>query len=320
LIAARRLAAALALACGAALAQPFAFVAFGDQPYGADIAVGPAYRELLERIDALHPPFAIHVGDFKGGADRCTDDEYRRQLAHFESMATALIYTPGDNDWFDCWRQGDDPIERLALLRRLFFAQPRSLGRHPIAVERQSDRMTGQAAMVENLRWVHQGVMFATVHTVGPDNGVDGRTAALRTVARAHQAADIAWLQDSFALARNQGLKALVLATQGDPITYKKGRQRPTVRSGFAPLIGRTLVPLAQAAQFPVLLVHGDSHEFVTDQPFVDARGQPVLNLWRLEVPGTPRMHAVRVQVDPQANEPFRFAPVWNPLSPDPRH
>jgi hypothetical protein len=79
------------------------------------------------------------------------------------------------------------------------------------------------------------------------------------------------------------------------------------------------VLPLARDAGIPVLLVHGDSHQYITDRPFVDARGEPVPNLWRLQVFGDPKMHAVSVHVDPAAPAPFRFTPIWNPLSPDPR-
>ena len=51
--------------------------------------------------------------------------------------------------------------------------------------------------------------------------------------------------------------------------------------------------------------------------------GQPITNLWRLQVFGEPRMHAVRVRVNtavPTGAAPFSYSPIWNPLSTDPRH
>lgn len=319
MIGSRRLVAAFALACGAVFAQGFDFVAFGDQPYGADLAVGPAYRKLLALIDEREPPFAIHVGDFKdGSATRCTDAEFARQRAYFDTLHTALVYTPGDNDWFDCRRQGDDPLERLARLRQMFFGRPESLGRRPIAVERQADRMPPYRAAVENLRWVYQEVVFATVHTIGPLDGFDGRTNAVHANARERQAAAAAWLRDSFALAQAQQCRAVVIATQADPISWRLGRQQPTIQPEFVPVIG-VLSALARQAGVPVLLIHGDSHEYTADQPFTDPAGRPIANLWRLEVPGHPRMHAVSVHVDPAAHPPFRFDPIWNPMSPDPK-
>lgn len=323
----RRSAVALALAslaaCAAAPARAATavrFVAFGDQPYGSELAVGPAYRELLSRIDAAGAAFAIHVGDFKdGGATRCTDEEFARQLAYFRSMKTALVYTPGDNDWYDCRRQGDDPLERLAALRRLFFAESRSLGRTPIALERQTDSMPAHPAAVENRRWQVDEVLFVTLHTVGPDDGFDSDSAALRADARARRAAARAWLADTFALARARGCRALVLATQADPFDAWPTARHQRIRPAFESLYRDTLIPLAQAAGIPVLLVHGDSHRYIADRPFIDRDGRTIAPLWRLEVPGAQRMHAVRVTIDPAAQPPFRFEPIWNPLSPDPR-
>jgi hypothetical protein len=63
------------------------------------------------------------------------------------------------------------------------------------------------------------------------------------------------------------------------------------------------LLPLAQQAAVPVLLVHGDTHTFRWDRPF-RLQGQP-LELMRLEVPGEHDVRAVRVQVDLDQAQPF---------------
>jgi hypothetical protein len=95
---------------------------------------------------------------------------------------------------------------------------------------------------------------------------------------------------------------------------------RQAVAPGFALSVRDTLLPLAQQAPFPVLLVHGDHHQYKTDQPFRTPQGAPIANLWRLEVFGEPRLHAVRVEVRARgAQPPFGFEPIWNPLSVDPR-
>ena len=309
-----------AAAADAPAAADFRFIAFGDNPYGPDITVGPAYRHLLRQIDALKAPFAIHVGDFKGGLDDCSDGEFARQKAHFQSLATPLVYTPGDNDWFDCWHHGRDPVERLGQLRRMFFPQAQSLGQQPMLVERQSELMPAHRTVVENVRWQHAGVLFATLHTIGPSNGRDARSAAAQAELRVLAAANQAWVEAAFALAREQHLQAIVLATQGAPISYKGMARRPYVGAGFQQLFTRGLLPLVAQAPFPVLLVHGDGHHYTVDQPFVDAQGRTLPKLWRLEVPGAPQMHAVLVHVAPQSASPFRFELVWNPVSPDPRH
>lgn len=306
---------------------PFEFVALGDMPYGPELIAGPAYRHLITLVNQAAPPFTVHVGDFKDGTADCGDAEYQRQWSHFQRFDSALIYTPGDNDWLDCQRRGDDPLERLQALRERFFAGPQSLGRRPIAVERQADRMPAFARYRENQRWVYPaapgGVVFASFHTVGPRNGLDAASPAVRDEARAREAANAAWIREAFALARAQGAPALVLVTQAESLNYPDLDQpkRSEVLEAFAASIRDTLLPLAEAAPFPVLLVHGDFHRYTTDQPFFNARGQRITNLWRLQVFGDPRLHAVRVRVQPgrPGLAPFGFTPIFNPMANDPR-
>ncbi len=310
----------------------FEFVALGDMPYGADATAGAAYRHLIGQINALKLPLTLHVGDFKSGLADCSDTEYRLQLQNFQLFDRALVYTPGDNDWFDCQRRGDDPLERLQALRQHFFAAPQSLGRQPVAVLRQSDVMPAFALQVENLRWSSApgpgAVMFASFHTVGPDNGADAPSAALRAEAAGREAANAAWISAAFAAARQQGAAALVLVTQAETLVTEGDDwpSRGEVRQGFALSISQTLLPLADAAPIPVLLVHGDTHRYTVDRPFRNRQGQTIANLWRLQVFGEPRLHAVRVRVNlaaptasAPAQPPFAFTPIWNPLSPDPR-
>ena len=305
--------------------EPLDFIALGDMPYGPDLLSGPAYRHLIDQINGLNLAFAIHVGDFKAGTVPCTDEEFERQHRHFQRFSRALVYTPGDNDWLDCHRQGDDPLERLQALRQRFFAGPQSLGQRPLALQRQAELMPAHARYVENQRWVHQGVVFATFHTVGPDNGTRAAQADVRAEAQAREAANAAWIQDSFALAQRLPARALVLATQAETLTevepHTPGLPRMArVGEGFALSFNRTLLPLAEAAPFPVLLIHGDHHAYVVDQPFRNARSQLIPKLWRLQVFGEPRLHAVRVRVEPAGSQPpFSFSPVWNPLSTAPQ-
>lgn len=315
---------AAALAAGAAAAAgggALQFVALGDMPYGHEAVTGGAYRELIDIVNALRLPLALHVGDFKDGITACTDELYQRQYAYFQRFEAALVYTPGDNDWIDCERTGEDPLERLQALRARFFAGTQSLGRHPVALEHQGDRMPEHARLRENVRWWMGDVLFATFHTVGPYNGVDADTAALRDEHRTREAANVAWLRSAFELAAQRGARALVLATQGDALTRSHRGEPWRIRKGFEGSFAQALLPLARTHRLPVLLVHGDSHQFRFDRPFAEPDGRPVGRLWRLEVFGDPQMHAVQVAVQPGGTDPpFTATPIWNPMSPDPRH
>lgn len=321
-----------AVASGAASANvapgpggAFDFVALGDMPYGPDLMTGPAYRRLIDQINGEQPVFSIHVGDIKDGVTPCTDELFARQHDHFQRFDGPVVLTPGDNDWSDSHRTGQDPLERLQALRRRFYPSDsatrsdQSLGRRPMAVESQSRVMPVFERYRENLRWWHGPVLFTTFHTIGQNNNLDARSPALRGEYLARESANAAWIRASFALARERGAKALVFATHADMLRRVDSRQPLRLRSGFGTSIGNTLVPLAATSGLPVLLVHGDTHEYITDQPFVDRQGRPIANLWRLEVFGEPREHAVKVRVDPASATPFGYTPIWNALSADPR-
>ena len=298
---------ALATAALAAQAQTFQFVALGDLPYGDPTKVSAPYRALIGSINRLQPDFSIHIGDFKSGSTRCSNEEFQTQLQHFGLFASALVYTPGDNEWTDCHRANNgayDPVERLALLRSMFFPAGQSLGQLPLAVQSQAALEPAYAKFVENLRWQHQGVLFATVHIVGSNNNFEVRDARAVAEFMERDRANVAWIQDAFAHAQQSGAKALVFAMQADVFDSKSIWEDFPPHSGFRTSIGETLLPLAAAARIPVLLIHGDSHVFRFDQPF-SINKTPITNLTRLEVPGANDMRAVQVSVDTRAAQPW---------------
>src|SRR5512147_1690026 len=140
----------LVYARGAEPAERFKFIAFGCMPYGADTF--PAYERLLAEVNRQQPAFAVHVGDTKKGSEPPTDALLEKNLAWFNSISGPLIYTPGDNEWTDvngpeAGRQ--DPLVWLAKIRRLYFAEERSLGRAPMPLVTQR-RDAGFEKFVEN--------------------------------------------------------------------------------------------------------------------------------------------------------------------------
>ena len=298
---------AWATAALAAQAQVFQFVALGDLPYGDPAKVAAPYRALITSINRLQPAFSIHIGDFKSGSTRCSNEEFQAQLQHFGLFASALVYTPGDNEWTDCHRANNgahDPLERLATLRSMFFPAGLSLGQAPLAVQSQAAQNPAFAKFVENLRWQHQGVLFATLHIVGSNNNFEVRDARAVAEFMERDRANIAWIQDAFARAQSSGAKAVVFAMQADVFDSKSIWEDFPAHSGFRTSIAETLLPLAAAARMPVLLIHGDSHVFRFDQPF-SINKTPITNLTRLEVPGANDMRAVQVSVDTSATHPW---------------
>lgn len=295
-------------------AEPFRFVAFGDMPYcgGRDAAAcaGELARveALTDTINAASPAFSIFLGDTKGGAEACTDAiVIDRTAAWMGRLAAPLVYTPGDNEWTDCWQSragGFDPLDRLRRLREHFFAQPHSLGRVTMPLTRQADADPAHRLYVENARWDRAGVAFLTVHVPGSDNNRPlDRDPSLppgaATEYPARDAANRAWIEAGFAAATASGSRAVVVALQSD--MYYRDR----CGRGFFEGHVATRTALAQAARAfgkPVLLLNGDSHFWLQDHPTPEAP-----NLMRVMVPGDGDTRAVVVTVDPAAAEPFGF-------------
>lgn len=79
----------------------------------------------------------IHAGDISWRP--CSDKLYERSLNWYNGLRHPVVFTPGDNEWSDCWKPGSGgyaPLERLNRLRDIFFADPhRSLGSNPLTLE-----------------------------------------------------------------------------------------------------------------------------------------------------------------------------------------
>jgi hypothetical protein len=197
----------------------FAFAALGDAPY--ELGEVLRFRLVLREIDAHDLSWVLHIGDIFWRP--CTDDHYRTALDRLNSLSHPVIYSPGDNEWTDCWEPGSGrfaPRERLASLRRIFFLDPHhSLGGTRLPFETQSDRPEF-GEFVENLRWSHEAVIFATVHLVGSGNGLrpfPGRTAGDDEEVRRRSEAGAAWLRETFAEATAEGAPAVVIGFHGNP-------------------------------------------------------------------------------------------------------
>ncbi len=289
----------------------FRFAVFGDGPYG-NVETGRA-RRVFEALNARSLEFVIHVGDIMWQG--CTDGAYRDRRKLIESIRHPVIYTPGDNEWLDCVDlsfQPGDPLGRLASLRSIFYSPvDRSLGAPAIPLESQSADPQ-YAEFVEHARWSHGGVLFITLHVVGGANG--GRPFRGREprhddeVARRTQAA-IDWLDDGFRAATAVDAAAVVVALHASLL------HEPNDPAGMAySPVRDALVARAQEFGKPVLLVHGDEHQYIVDRPFVDpVTGTLIPNLQRLETFGSPDIGWVDVVVDTTLAEPFRFEPNVTP-------
>ncbi len=288
-------------------AEAFEFVALGDMPYKLpkDYA---RFDRLIAAINKIKPAFSIFVGDTKAGNTPCSDDMLKKVKDQFMTFAGPLIYTPGDNEWTDCHRKkaGEyDPRERLALVRKLHFSEAKSLGRRSMPLTRQSD-VGKYRNMVENARWAHGGILFATVHVVGSNNGFERNPASVKEYFGRNEA-NLAWIKETFAIAKRENRDAVVFAFQANP----KFDERHRGNSGFGDTL-KAFVTGAKAFAKTVLLIHGDWHELIVDQPLKTQfhHGETLENVYRLQVMGAREVQAVRVRIHPGDPVVFSFRPL----------
>jgi hypothetical protein len=313
----------LGLVSATRAADTFTFAALGCMPYSRYPDSGPSFERVIAEINRHAPVFAVHLGDTIGSDERMTDEVLRRRRDDFNRLTTALIYTPGDNEWTDASRPntgGFDPIERLTFIRQLYFATERSLGRNPLPLITQR-REPAHAKFVENARWNHHGVLFATVHVVGSQNNHQANVPGAIEEWRERDAANAAWVRATFAEARTTAAKGVAFFFQADPFAADRGR--PGYDPGFEPFL-KTLETEARAFAKPVLLVHADEHRYRLDAGLqFQAGAEPLSNVTRLETFGAQNFHAVIVAVDPASIPVFVAGPLLVPgnrLPELPRH
>lgn len=268
------------------------FVIFGDlqdsSPRGRLLDV-----ELIERINAIEPAFSVYIGDIKEGSSACTDDLLATMRAVFDHHERPLIFTPGDNEWTDCWREpagAFDPVERKSAVVSAFTAPGESIGQQTINLDQQD----GQR---ENARWRWNDILFVTLHMVGSNNNLQQRSDAIAE----HQERDALnaqWLDESVAAAPDAA--ALFLFIHANP-DWTAPWWEPTGFDRFRD----QLADIAASFPGPIVVAHGDTHSFRIDKPFGAAP-----RVTRIEVFGPPQRGAVIVDVEPATPGLFRFTPV----------
>jgi hypothetical protein len=285
----------------------FAFAVFGDGPYRS-WEVG-RFRHVIKDVNHSDLAWLIHVGDIFWYP--CSDENFQHSLAAMNSFRLPVVYTPGDNEWTDCYEDIAGryaPLERLRYLRRTFFANPeRSLGLRTMALASQSGD-SSFAEFVENQRWIRGGFVFATVHMVGSGNAEQafvGRERADDEEAARRIVAALAWMDQAFAVARDDSLLGVVIAMHGSPgLQY-----HPKPRMGYEAFLDRLEMHVKEFGR-PVLLIHGDGHTFRVDHPLRDrVTYEQLPNFTRLETFGSPDIGWVRVVVDSVAGEFVAFEP-----------
>ena len=291
--------------------EPLSFAVIGDLGYLPQYE--PQLDRVLAELNAARLAFVVHLGDLATPRYACTDEVRAKRLAQFEASAHPLVFTPGDNDWTDCHEgpgvKGFDPDERLANLRQVFFAGPKTLGRRTFPLARQSDASDPATARYrENARWSMGGVLFVTLHIVGSNNN-RGRTPAADAEYADRTQANIKWLREAFQRARAENARAVMILTQAN-IFFDGSRGKEPDPSGFAELrtvLEREVIDFGR----PVVFFHGDTHNYRIDKPLGRRTGKQPLpsleNFTRVEGFGQPNHHWVHVTAERDDPTVFTF-------------
>ena len=291
-LAAGLLAGALLTGCAHRHGGAYDFALIGDVPY-TEKARTNMFPNMIRDINDANVAFVVHDGDIKSGSSPCTDEEFRKTLAQFQTFEHPLFFLFGDNEWQDCGSNKTnkfEPMERLTKLREIFCPGNASLGRRTLPLERQS------AEFPENIRWRHGDVLFAGFNIPGAANNYGKREFDARN------AANCTWLKEAFAAARAQQCRGVMLVIQANPHFDLASTNQ--ARRGFNEWLG-ILQHETVAFGKPVVLVHGDSHYFRIDKPMM-AKGR-VQHFTRVETFGYPDVHWLRATVDPKDPNVFSF-------------
>jgi hypothetical protein len=276
-------------------AAPLSFAVFGDTPYD-DAHPGmetQSYLDMLQEISRSDTRFVVHVGDFKAGGSPCTDTLFEQRRTEFDRSAQPFIFIFGDNEWTDCWYSGEDPAERLDKLRSVFTAGDMSQGRTRIALARQSSN-SAYASYRENVRWADGKILFVGLNVPGSNNNFT----RMPEEYSARNAANLAWLDEAFELARAQTLRAVVLFMQANPFLPQ------STSNGYTELVDALRNHVSTFAGL-VALVHGDTHACRIDYPLWDrANLRYFANFRRVETFGSPSVNWLRLTLDANAGTP----------------
>jgi hypothetical protein len=266
------LAGAMTLPADASEDQTYTVAVIGDVPYGPALIEGfPAFIGQINADPDVR--LVTHLGDIKDGSSVCSDDYFDLIARDFTLFRDPLVFTPGDNEWTDCHRVNNgayDPLERLAKLREVFFAEPgKTLGQHSVAVKSQVKH-----GFPENVTYSRNDVVFAALHITGSNNallpwtglGLTQPTEQQGQEVQSRTAADLVLIHDVFERAKDDGNRAVVLQTQADMFDPTVPTPSLNNYSAFKPIV-QAIVDESAAFDGPVYLFNGDSHVFNVDHP-----------------------------------------------------
>jgi hypothetical protein len=337
---------------------------YGDAPYGttptdtAEFEATPAFIASINNDPKVS--LVLHVGDIHSGKQYCTEAYDRAVFDLWTAFKDPLVYTPGDNEWSDCHKvaegggtynvatnqidyvrdadghpvdyAGGDPIANLDLVRSIFFATPgTTLGgrkKHVLSQAQSFDPAhPSDAKYVENVMWEQSRTLFVALNIPGGSNndadvwyGAPTASAAQLQETLERTGADLRWLDAAFTRAEADGVHAVAIQAQADMWDTEKGAAH---QANYEPLV-RSIANHTLAFGKPVLMLNGDSHVYLSDNPLAASDplafmhpGYDVPNFHRIVVHGsTTPLEWLRLTIDPHVcapNGPDAYGPFsWS--------
>jgi hypothetical protein len=282
-------------------AESVRFFAIGDLPYSNSELL--LLRTLLAEVDTRSPDFFVHIGDIKSGNATCSQAWYNRIRALFAERPVPVVYSIGDNEWTDCHRFSAgayDPDERLAALRSTFFQDPAVLRLNALQATWAGEN--ARANYPEIYFFEAGGVLFVNLHLVGSQ---DNR--AHRAEREAREKANLALLEAAARYAERRAPTALVVLLHAHmPL------EEPEPQGVYGPMIAALRDFVVRVGK-PALLIHGDRHQPRLDRPWAEDAEPALAQMLRLELPATPEVAGILIQVRGDAAEPFSFEKLPGP-------
>ena len=203
--------------------EPYAIGLWGDLPY-SDVQAQVGVPNLIADMNAQRLKFTVHDGDLKAGSGSlCDNTLYAQALGYFNSLRAPAMFTPGDNDWTDCDRPSNGSFnsrERLDRERAVFFSSTYSMGQRRMEQEVQQGNLclgvNGFVQCVENRRWTVGRVTYVTFNLPGSCNNLCD-TAPDVAEYTARNIANLRWLKETFAQARDRKSSAVMIIAQANP-------------------------------------------------------------------------------------------------------
>lgn len=313
--------------------RPVTYAVIGDVPYAPFADATTRFPTLISAINQdTAVERVIHLGDIKAGSTVCSDAYFQTIATAFPTFSDPLVYAIGDNEWTDCHRAnngGYNPLDRLAKIRELFFANPGyTLGGLQLKIKDQKN-------YPENQQWAAAGVVFSVFHIIGSNNGLAPwfgdrvspvgetieETASREAEVGARVVANLKWLDMTFERAQQEHAKGVVLFMQAD-MWHPEDRAAGALFTAHTSFVAR-LGQLATAFGRPVLILAGDYHSYRVDAgvPWFTLYGvTPVANITQIIVDRSIEattdaspIDYLRLKVDPSSASVFSWEQVLVP-------